>query len=195
LTTTTRVAAEVRGVAVGLTPQLTAARVYAEMHSKSPGGSGETPIGVGPGTTIEGLAIDGHRLVVEFNTQVFERYNTRAKLLAAADDPHFVKEFGDQLHMHAGFEGRAVPPGGLIVGCEYVHATIVRRVRWDGDPFPGSQIDQNLVVVPGVGRLYFGELLITATSRRLTMIRMELGSPAGGFVACATIENDGGWSP
>ncbi|MGE5243765.1 MAG: hypothetical protein ACM3SQ_06030 [Betaproteobacteria bacterium] len=194
LATSTNVAAEVRGLAVGLKPQLTAARIAAAMRSHSPRGSGETPVVVGRESAVEDLAIDGHKLIVELETELFERYDTRSKLLAAADDPRFVEQFGAALFMQAGFEGRAVPPGGRIIRSEYVHATIVRSVRWDGDPFPGSRIDHNLVIVPNLGRLYFGELLITASSKRLTMLRMELGSPAGGTVACADIENDGGWS-
>ncbi len=195
LTTSTRVMAEVRGAVVGLRPQVTISRVFAAMQSRSPGASGEPAIQVAHDSAVEGFVIDKHHLIVELNTELFERYNTRAKLLAAADDSRFVQEFGDHLHLRADYEGRAVPHTGRLVGCEYLHATIVRRLRWDGEPFPGSRIDQNLVVLPNFGRVYFGELLVTATSRRLTMIRMELGSPIGGFFAFGDIENDGGWSP
>jgi hypothetical protein len=31
-------------------------------------------------------------------------------------------------------------------------------------------------------------------SRRLTMLRLELGSPVGGAVACAEVETNGIWS-
>ena len=71
----------------------------------------------------------------------------------------------------------------------------MRAIRWEGAPFPGAQIDQNLVVVPNFGRIFIGELLITAGSKRLTMLRLELGSPVGGCIACADIEDNGGWSP
>jgi hypothetical protein len=193
LTTSTRVEAEVRSLVVGLKPQLTVARVHAALRSTSPAGSGETPVWPTEESAVEGLAIDGHKLIVELNTPMFQRYNTRSKLLAAADDPQFAREYGDCLFMRAAFEGRAVPPAGRVIGCEYLHATIVKSIRWDGTPFPGSQIDLNLVIVPNFGRIFFGELLMTANSKRLTMMRMELGSPDGGFVACAEVEDNGTW--
>jgi hypothetical protein len=195
LTTTTRVNAEVRGLSVGLKPKLTVARVHAAFNSTSPAGGGETPAWPTDDSTIENLAIDGYRLIVELNLPLFQRYNTRSKLLAAADDPEFVREYGDCFFMRSPFEGRTIPPTGRLIGCEYIHATIVRAIRWDGPPFPGAQIDQNLVVVPNFGRIFIGELLITAGSKRLTMLRLELGSPQGGAIACASIENNGGWSP
>jgi hypothetical protein len=105
------------------------------------------------------------------------------------------RELAYCLYMHAEYEGRHVPPAGRVVGCEYLHATIVKEIRWDGAPFPGARIDHNLVVVPIFGRIYFGELLITASSKRLTMVRMDLGSPAGGSALCASVEDNGGWSP
>ncbi len=194
LTTTTRVSAEVHGLVVGIKPKLTAARIVAAMQSTSPRGSGETPVGVGQETTIEGMAIDGRKLIVELNTEIFRRYNTRSKLLAAADEPQFVDEHGDHLHMQAEVTGSVIPPGGRIIGGDYLHATIVRRVRWDGEPYPDSRIDHNLVIIPNLGRIYLGELQISAKSKRLTMVRLELGSPAGGSVACAGVEDDGGWS-
>jgi hypothetical protein len=196
LTTTTRVSAEVRGAVVGAKPQATIARVFAGMRSSSPTGSGETSIRIDRESAVEGFVIDGYTLVVELGTDLFERHDTRAKLLAAADEPAFVAEFGHHLHLRATFDARAVPPAGrVVVGHEYLHCTIVRRLRWDGDPFPGSKIDDNLVVLPNFGRVYFGELLVTASSRRLTMIRMELGSPVGGFITFGDIEDNGGWSP
>ena len=193
LTTSTHVVSEVTGLAIGLKPQLTVARVRGALRSTTPLGSGETPVWPTDESVIEGLAIEGHKLVVELNTPLFQRLNTHAKLLAAADDPAFVRENGDHLFMQAAFEGRAIPSTGRVVGCGYTMSTIVRRLRWDGTPFPGSQLDGNLAVVPGLGRLYFGEMLVTTTSKRLTMIRMELGSPCGGFFSCGEVEDNGYW--
>ena len=85
------------------------------------------------------------------------------------------------------------PPGASSAASIFTPPS-VRRIRWEGDPYPGAKIDHNLLIVPNFGKAYFGELLISATSKRLTMLRLELGSPAGGSVACASIENDGGWS-
>jgi hypothetical protein len=194
LTATTRVSADVRGLVVGAKPRLRASHITAAMRSRSPGGSGETPVSIEDDTTIEGLDVDGHRLIVELDTGFYRRHDTKARLLAAVEDPMFVRENGDLLHMRAERPGRVVPPGGQVIRGEYLHATIVRTVRWDGEPYPGSSIEHNVVSVPNFGRIYLGELLITTSSKRLTMVRLELGSPAGGSIACAGIEDNGGWS-
>ena len=62
-----------------------------------------------------------------------------------------------------------------------MYATIVKSIRWDGKPFPKSEIHDNMVVLPTFGRVFFGELLISEYSRRLTMVRMALGSDCGRF--------------
>jgi hypothetical protein len=60
------------------------------------------------------------------------------------------------------------PPRGMLVG------SIVREVRGGG---PGLEIKGNSVRVPGFGTLHFGEFIIEQYSRRLSMMRAELGCP------------------
>jgi hypothetical protein len=53
-----------------------------------------------------------------------------------------------------------------------------------------------VVRVPDFGKIYFGELYITGESRRLTMVRFQLGSPHGGEVVAAEGESNGlPWPP
>jgi hypothetical protein len=60
------------------------------------------------------------------------------------------------------------PPRGMLVG------SIVREIRGGG---PGLEIKGNSVRVPGFGMLHFGEFVIEQYSRRLSMMRTELGCP------------------
>ena len=53
----------------------------------------------------------------------------------------------------------------------------------------------DIVVLPTFGRVFFGELLISEASRRLTMVRMALGSDAGGSAGGGDVETNGIWSP
>jgi hypothetical protein len=195
LTTTTHVTADVTGLSVGDKPRLTIKRLHAALSSKSPAGSGEPAISVTGDTAIEGVAIDGHALIVELATPLFQRYDTRSKLLAAADNPRFVEESGDCLFMKATMGGAPAPASArLLHSCGTTYATIVKSIRWAGDPLPGARIDHHSIVVPEFGTIFVGELLVTDLSRRLTMLRLELGSPAGGGVACAEVESNGTWS-
>src|SRR5262249_5669918 len=175
LTAVTNVDAEVHGLAVGREPRLTIRRLRAALNSRSPLGSGEPSIRVDPGVAVEGIAVDGRTLVVELDSNTFGRLDTRSKLLAAADDPAFVQQSGNLLFMKTPIDGYPTPPpGGRIIQTPtgYILGTIVKSIRWQGEPFPGSTIDHNLVVIPELGRLFFGELIIAHDSRRLTMLRM-----------------------
>jgi hypothetical protein len=195
LTMSTRVNADLTGLVIEGKPRLTVKRLHAAITSKSPTGSGEPAIAVGSETVIDGVAVDGHALIVELAVPLFQRYDTRSKLLAAADDPHFVKESGDCLFMTASFSGAPAPPHGrLLHSCGTTYATIVKSIRWAGEPYAGATIDHHSVTVPDFGKIFFGELLVTDLSRRLTLLRLELGSPVGGDVAAVEVESNGTWS-
>jgi len=195
LTTSTRVNADLTQLSVGNKPRLTVKHLHAALASKSPAGSGEPPIAIGSETVIDGAAIDGHGLVVELAVPLFQKYDTRSKLLAAADDPQFVRDSGDCLFMKSAVGGTPAPPTGrLLHACGTTYATLVKSIKWSGDPYPGATIDHHVVTVPNFGQIFFGELLITDLSRRLTLLRLELGSPDGGTVAAAEVESNGTWS-
>jgi hypothetical protein len=54
---------------------------------------------------------------------------------------------------------------------------------------------QHGISIPGLGVVYFGEYLITPSSRRLTMLRIELGCPISGCLTCGSCESNGHWDP
>ncbi len=194
LTTSTTVSAELDGLAVGVKPRLTIDHMQATMRGRSPGGSREP--GLAPDrVVIDGVAIGGHKLVVELETEVFRRYDTRSKLVAAADDPKFVRAYGALMFMSAAEKDRTTGVPRLIESFGTIHATIVKSLRWAGKPYPGATIDGHTVRVPELGLIFFGELLITGTSRRLTLARFELGSPMGGSASAVDVDANGGWSP
>src|SRR5262245_31906063 len=195
LVAATQATAEVNTMVVGRKPRLTIKRLRGELRARSPLGSSLPAIRVGD-LVIDGVDVDGHRLIVELNLLPFQRFDTYAKLLVAADDPAFVKESGDALYMRTARKGETAPPaaGRLIIEpCGTIYATVVRSIRWDGDPFPNARIDRNYVTIPDFGRVYFGELLINKDYRRLTMVRMALGSDLGGDASGSDTTDNGGW--
>jgi hypothetical protein len=72
-----------------------------------------------------------------------------------------------------------------------VKVTIVQSLEWVGKPHPTATIHGHVVEVPNFGKLYFGEMFITGDSRRLTMVRFQLGSPVGGEVVACDGETNG----
>ncbi len=106
LTATTTVNADVMGLAVGRKPRLTIKHLHASLTARSPLGSGEPAIRVGKDTVIDGVAIDGHRLTITLGLDPFQRFDTHAKLLAAADDPRICEGIGRRA-LHADVAARA----------------------------------------------------------------------------------------
>ncbi len=180
LSATTTVTARVRGVEVGGAPPakrgdpreplMKVADVSASMTSRSAEPGHESSVVV-DNAAISVVTFDGHRLRVDVNIEPFKRHDTRAKVLAAKE---IIQQHGDQ---------------------DMILATVVKGLAWLGKPFPGAEfINSNGVFIPNLGRFYFGEILIKASSRRLTMIRMQLGSPTGGDGVFIDVDTNGTWS-
>jgi hypothetical protein len=49
--------------------------------------------------------------------------------------------------------------------------------------------------VPQVGTIYLAELFVSENTKRLNMIRAELGSPVVGRLAVSGPETNGSWYP
>ena len=194
LTTTTTVRSEVRDIVVGRRPSLKVDHLRGALRAESPRASGEASIKTGE-LKIAGVRVDGHVLVVDIDTELFEKYDTRAKLLTAADKPAFTRARAISLAMSAGSGSRSTGERFLMQADGTIYATIVREIRWKGRPFPGSRIDGHVVSIPNFGKIFFGEIFVSANARRLTMMRLQLGSPVGGFVAFAEAESNGSWYP
>ena len=108
-------------------------------------------------------------------------------MLRGVARPAFVKEYGRQFF---------VGPGGLLKNRRQIHATLATKVEWETDRNPRAEIVGNhMVVVKDFGRIFFGEILISAGARRLTLMRLELGSDGGGQAGGPDIDTNGGWSP
>jgi|SRR5215471_1057653 len=196
LTTSTRVWAEVHGLRAGLKPVLTVKALRGSLTAKSPVTSGEPSIGVDDSSTIQGVEIGGCPLNVKVSPAVYQRYDTYSKLMTAIDDPGAMKTLAPFLLTQSALHGAPVPDKGRLLRSDStIYATVVESVQW-ADPkrvFPGATITDHTVRVPGFGKILFGELLITSLYRRLTMLRLELGSPEGGDAAFAEVETNGIW--
>lgn len=188
LTSTTLVRSDVRGVVVGTKPLLRADQLRAALVAASPGRSGEPSIRTRD-MRIAGVDVGGHALIVDLDTELFEQYDTRSKLLTAIDKPSFLRQRSANFLM--------TDPGQVFVtqADGMIYASVVREIRWKGKPYPGATIDRHVVTVPDFGKIYFGEMFITSISRRLTMMRLQLGSPMGGFLAYSEVETNGSWYP
>jgi hypothetical protein len=138
------------------------------------------------------------------NEIVFEGMQLdRKPIMIAYDDdlarfPTFA-EFEKQYQADQGFFDKyqaclKQPPGGKCGGPlprnpgGYVAATFVRSVEFDGQTFQG-----NVLSLEGFGNIYFGEVLINANNRRVTMVRMALGCALQAVAAFGEADPNGDW--
>ena len=180
----TRVSAEVRGLDVGLKGHvhMIIKRVRGGFTSKKGTTGGEAAIELSKETGFDGNSVrfvdakgKAYNLVVGIERDVFHAHHTFSALKAAP----------------GGSALRRADDGAM-------HGTIVKRLAWKGQEFPGSTIDPDqpgAVSVPGFGRVFFGEIAIAPQQRRLTMVRVALGSPVGGDIGCVDVMDNGSISP
>lgn len=194
LNTTTNVSAEIRELAVGKDPLFTATRIRGALVSSSPRDSGEPSIAPGPGSVIRGVEIGGFGLDVKLNAALFQRYDTRSKVSAAADDPKVLSKYGQHFVTDATIRGQT-RRSGLVVRNGIIYTTIVESIQWTDEPFPDATIEGHVVTVPDFGKIFFGELLIASAERRLTMVRFDMGSPIGGWADGGGLDTNGSYYP
>jgi hypothetical protein len=195
LNATTTVTAETREVSVGVKPIVAIKRVRGTLVSRAPSGSGEPSIAPARDTTIQGVTVGGYGLVVDLNVGFFQKYDTRSKVLAAADDPKVVEKNRAHFVLDASIEGSRPSRTAMVQRYGVLYTTIVRELRWEKKPYPGAKIDGHSVIVPDFGTVYFGELFIHSSERRVTMARFELGSPWGGYMDVGDVGSNGSGFP
>ena len=178
----------VRGLSVG--KRFEAALIQSRLVGNSPAAGATQPAIRIEGNKIEGVVVDGHVLNITFDEELFRSCDTMDKLRAA----HSQGLSEEQAKMFACPDD--APPGELFVSGGIAYATIVRKMEWlNGKPGGLEELGVNAFYLRGFGSVFFGELLISEVSRRLTMIRFQLGSDAGGEVSVAESETNGSYFP
>jgi hypothetical protein len=174
LATSTRVSATIKDFDLTLKPnRLTASLLRATLQGSHPTDKSGTPIRLGRDTDVKNLQVDGYPLTVVIDRERFGAADTLDKII------------------------RGGPPAAARTGASgpIVLTTIVRELKWAKKPHPTATIDGNVVTVPDFGQLFFGELLATADARRLTLLRLRLGSPTGISIGINDVHTDGSWYP
>ncbi|MGH9370143.1 MAG: hypothetical protein ACRD15_01280, partial [Vicinamibacterales bacterium] len=209
LSTISTARAEINDIKVGVQPfpVLKVGRLSGVLHATSPDASDEPCIELGKDSDVTGVFIDTFGLEVILNRDLYQTCDTRSKLVSASSDPSFVDQQGVSLRAAERADAATLtstagasadrrcperPPSK-----DLLYATIVRELRWIGQEPPRSfaRIDGHTVVVEDFGTIYFGEIVIRAASRHLTMLRLELGSPLGGGVSASSVGQSEGWVP
>lgn len=154
------------------------------------------------GVSLASAALSPVELKVHTAPEVFIECDTKQKLVDRyRNDGEFRKKFAPCFH----------PPGaqmpGLISDIFRKHdlphadrgpivATFVTKLEWAGDTPEATEILNNRLTIAGLGRIYFGEIIVDEGMRRVTLLRFELGSRVGGDAsACEVVANGTHWPP
>ena len=115
--------------------------------------------------------MDGYPVRIVLAEQFFCDNDTVSKLAVAAGSGVAAAT----LHSGATVCGLRLQESGGMTKC-----TLVSEIAWADKPDPRATIQGNAIVIEDYGTVYFGEMYVTCYSRRITMVRFELGSPDGG---------------
>lgn len=171
---------------IQLADKFAAGRIHAQLTSVHPG-RGKQPSISWAGSAFEGLTLEGYRLNVTLDADL-ANLDSEEQLVAAFNTDPFYTKYRDRFYR----AGNGNPPQrGQIprVGRSgYIAYSIVDRVSTD---HPNAKVNGHTVTLDGFGLLYFGEVLVTPESRRLTMVRFALGSPAAGDGVLGEVVSNG----
>jgi len=142
------------------------------------------------GNKIERVKVDASRLKITLAESLYCEHGTKQQLAEAYAKG--LPERHARLFFGTGAKARStrLPESNGLVYC-----TLVESMEWVGKPHPTATIDGHVLTIPDFGKVYFGEMFISDFSRRLTLVRIDLGSPAGGFMAMAEVETNGSFWP
>jgi hypothetical protein len=136
-----------------------------------------------PEVAFKGLRLDKDPIEVEYHTDL----NDCPTMDSFQDRYQSNREFFDRHQSSLIPNVRFGDPIPRTAG-GYALTSIVYLVRWRRKVYRG-----NTLTVPDFGTIYFGEVLMNESNRRLTMVRMRMGSDLGADIACAEADPNGVW--
>lgn len=103
--------------------------------------------------------------------------------------------FDEAVKAAAGHRKTAAGAAGVVGSKGVIVSDIVRTIIVPDDAGDQIQVIDNRIFWKNFGWIIVGEILLSRQYRRLTMIRLELGSPIKGSVGIGETETDGHWLP
>lgn len=163
--------------------QLTADRVVARLTSYYPLDGGEPTI-LPLGSTFENLRIAGQPVEVDLSTNVLSELGKWSDLVSFLDARAEVRSLFD-----TDDDDLRAAPGKVMQARRLLFGTMVRGLKVEATTvkiMPGG-----VIYVPQFGRVHLAEIMITPDTRRVTMLRVELGSPVEGEFEAADVTGNG----
>jgi hypothetical protein len=184
---------------------VTADRIVGRLSAKHQEGE---PAEIIPlGSTFENLRISGQPLQVELNHELFIQNPTHAGLVKHLEGNKSGKK-GTNVRYNWGASDSGIPSGlekGMSLDPKVgwhksshgvLHTSMVKQVQTPSANGAGEGLPYGYAIhSPHVGNLYLAELFSSTDTKRLSMLRLELGCPFVGTVAASEPAGNGIWYP
>ena len=134
----------------------------------------------------KGMQLEGLPIELEFDNDLKDYPTFEAFEKEYQTNRAFFDKYQKCLQHPAGVGKFGDPLPRLESG--YVELSFVRRIR-----YKKKWRDGNMLSFKGFGRIYFGEVLMKESSRRVTMVRLAMGSDTEADVTLAEADPNGSW--
>lgn len=181
---------------------ITADTIIGKLSSKHKDGKPAETIPLG--SSFEKLKIAGREVEVDVDHELFLQYPTYERLLkyfeSNASSPAKARyQWGrsSQDVPPALANGMMMEPGaGWHKSNGVLHTSVIKQVRAVRSGNSSKELPYAYAIsIPHVGNLYLGEYFASGDVKRLTMLRLELGSPYAGMVAASQPVGNGRYYP
>lgn len=153
------------------------------------GANDHVPIIRPEGNRLEGLRLGDHGLKVVLDEELFCECPTKDALAGRfASDEELQNRYAWRFNADPG--STRIPEYKRVYVC-----SLVREIQWTGAPHPDVTIEGYTLRWRGFGRIYLGEIVVGDHRRRLTMVRMKMGSPVDGDASGGSVGSGGAGLP
>lgn len=138
---------------------------------------------------IEGLSLDNLPIEFELRRELLEIHTMGEIEQRYRTDRAFFEDFRNAFMRR---RARPAPRFGSGIPRLRHHAltSVVRAIRWGG-----RRIEGHVLTKTGFGTIYFGEMLIHEYNRRLTLVRVKMGSDTDADGSFGESDPNGDWWP
>jgi hypothetical protein len=144
------------------------------------------------GSKIEGLRLGNVVVDVELDEEPFATCGTKGELQAfwARQNDAYRRENCGRFHTPKGATSLTENNGRLF-------GSLVKRIGLSGpaEELQNIHVDGYSIKWDGFGKIFLGEVIVSAQVRKITMIRLKMGSAAGGVGLSGGGETNSGWVP
>lgn len=158
---------------------VTADRIVARITCHHKPGEDEPSIAIS-GSHFDNLKIAGTHVPVEIDHELFQRIDTFDSALKEIDKNKDFKQKALDPFNTGRLLKKPAREGMLLCSCVNTLSHV-----------PGAAQERHWYVVPQFGRVFVGEVVSQYQKRRLTMLRIELGSPVQGTIVALDGQGNG----